>query len=359
MNYHYSANVQCHKGLIVMILCAPLLAWAGEDAHLQVKTSRQTLPNLPEPNTEPGYFNFDSSEFTLGYDTRMNKWSATADYANDGRPTLNAYYGYATSRERASGANVIVGKNYKEIFLNEIYSPSRDVRFRFTGGQRLQNNYQFLANSEAATVSQNSYMVQVRKAWNDSPLSRAGLTFFDMQANVQPRSGVFNYNDGLTMAPLSSYTAGSMQGYALNFRLEPTSQSQIDLDLGAHRRSSFLGTLVQKQENTGAYSVHFTQYLDDCSRLRTEYSAVGGENSVNLSVRTGAWRIGLSSVTSADTNRALAFNLGYTLPLGGMTTDRSQCGFGTQTASAFKPVVDDAIARPSTMSGRLLMQPMY
>jgi hypothetical protein len=121
---------------VLIVLCVSLPACAlAKEAKVPPRKMRQSLPDQPESSDEqPGYLNLDCSELTVGYDTRINKWSASADYGTEDSPVLSAYYGVALGRKLASGASVVVGNDRKEIFVNEVFSPQKSLRLRFAGG---------------------------------------------------------------------------------------------------------------------------------------------------------------------------------------------------------------------------------
>ncbi|WP_019142848.1 hypothetical protein [Noviherbaspirillum massiliense] len=346
--YHFAKTLG-RSALLLTFLCA-LPGWMyAKDSLTRLKRITQSLPDLAEPGSgQAGYFSLDDRELTVGYDTSLKKWSASAYYSPGESPVFNANYGLAFNKRLASGASFAYGKDYQEVFLSEVFSPQRDIRLRFAGGQLLQNNFQLTDYDEIGTVSQNSYLVELRKSWDrTSMLSGVGLSLFDVRANVRPRD-VTVQDEADSASAWPGYSRGWMQGYAFNLRLEPSTRSRIELDLGAHRRTSFFGELSQRQQTDGSYRVHLTHYLNNCSRLQTEYSASSSEESVNVMMGKGAWRIGFSSALAAtESTRDYAFSLSYAIPLDGWGSTRSSCGFGSQTAYAFSPMVDDAISRPA------------
>ncbi|HCE08691.1 MAG TPA: hypothetical protein DEQ40_08855 [Oxalobacteraceae bacterium] len=317
----------------------------AKDMGPPFKAALQALPGLPEPSAHrDGNFSVDASELTVGYRTSDNKWSATADYAEKDAPVINAYYGWTIDSAVASGADIIFARDQQEILLNEILSPRKDIRLRFTASHLTMTPHE--GANESGAVLQNGYLFEARKSSARSfPRADIGLTLYDLEANA----------DNGFSSTASAMSGASLQGYAVNVRLKPSVQSELSVDLGAHDKY-YQAERLDRQEHVGSYAIHFSGAMMNCSQFQAQYGADNVEGAINLAIAEGAWRMGLSkTIVRDDSESPVALNFSYTIPLGGSQSERPRCTVEPHVASPLPSLMDDAVARPQQLPAQSVM----
>lgn len=323
----------------------------------------QHLPDLSEAGAAaPGRFDLDEQSVTLGYDSRMEKWSATLDeYANT-NPSLTVDYGRLLTNKFGAGATLSHQSNYSEVLVNGVYAPKNNVRFRVSGGQlRAFGNGYAMPGSGADTVLQNSYLVDVRKHWTKYKLlSDVGLAAYTVEANAPDYTNLSALTD--TDMPDASDMAsnglavGRMNGYLFKLGLQPTDRSRIEL----RRETSYLtysfNDGYRSYENLASHRIKYSQYLSDCTRLQGSYTTSMDADRLDLGIAKNNWNINLSRALDSGT-RDTAIQIGYVVPLGRSSHRARDCGANLESLRLFEPIVDTAIKRPQQFPSEPLVIP--
>ncbi len=359
MSPYYFVNILCRQGAVLIALYGSYSSFAfATNVNIPVETLIQSLPALSEPNDhQEGHFSLDPDELEIGYDTKRSKWLVTAAYSDDDALTFSGHYGFIVNRRLASGASLSFGKTQKEVLLNEIFSPQKHVRLRFSMGYLLDSNNQDTSSTDIPTTTQNSYLLEVKRSWGSASwLSDVGLTVYNAHAKLRGGSDMTFANHTARIPSQPAVSSASLQGYAMNIWLTPSPLSQLGFDLGAHRRIYYRGGLRETIETAGTYSVHFSHYLKNCTRLESDYSTDRYESAMHVKLRQRAWSIGLSAALSDDgTSPQLAIYASYTLPLGRSRNSQRRCSLDTPISASLLPPIEDAVSRPDVFPAESVM----
>lgn len=323
----------------------------------------QHLPDLSESGeAAPGRFDLDEQSVTLGYDSRLEKWSATLDeYANI-NPSLTVDYGRLLTNRFGAGATLTHQSNYSEVLVNGVYAPKNNVRLRVSGGQlRAFGNGYAMPGHGADTVFQNSYLVDVKKHWTKYKLlSDVGLAAYTVEANVPDYTNLSaltdtDMRDTSDMAS-NGLAAGRMNGYLFKLGLQPTDRSRIELrrETGYLVYSSNDG--YRSYENLVSHRIKYSQYLRDCTRVQGSYTTNVDSDRLDLGIAKNNWNINLSRALDSGA-RDTEIQIGYVLPLGRLSHRDRDCGSNLENINLFEPIVDTTIKRPQQFPSELLVKP--
>lgn len=356
----YFANILCRQGAVLIALYGTYSSFAfATNVNIPVETLIQSLPALPEPNDhQEGHFSLDPNELEIGYDTKRSKWSATAAYSDDDALTFSGHYGFIVNRRLASGASISFGKTQKEVLLNEVFSPQKHVRLRFSMGYLQDSNNHDTNSTGIRTTTQNSHLLEVKRSRGSASwLSDVGLTIYNAHAKLRGGSDMTVANHTAHISSRPAVSSASLQGYAMNIWLTPSPLSQLKFDLGAHRRIYYRGRLHETIETAGAYRVHFSHYLRNCTRLESDYSTDRYESAMSVKLRQRTWSIGLSAALSDDgTSPRLAIYVSYTLPFDRSRNSQRRCSLDTHISAPLTPPIEDAVSRPDVLPAESVMQ---
>jgi hypothetical protein len=324
------------------------IGWPGAvyalGSELQVDLAH-SLPDLPAEGA-PGRFSLNEQSATLGYHSRDQKWSATLDEYAYLNPGLKIDYGMLLTNKFGAGATLTHHTGYSEVLVNGIYAPRRNLRLRVAGGQlRAPGDHM---TSDA--VTQNSYLIDVKKnAGSGRLLSDIGMTAYTVRAND---SGGGDY--GTVSAPEEIGTgpaegdagaAGRLDGYTLNLGLEPTPYSRIELRRERTHFSYRYGRGIQGGDYRDVNHVRYSQYLSNCARFQTRYSAGEDYGRVDLSLAKNRWNVGVSHSIDSSV-RDTMLQVGYSIPLGRAGGGADKCA---SPVHAFGALVDATVTRPSLL----------
>lgn len=341
------------RGTALSSLCIGMLVcWSGAvypiGPGLKVGLEH-SLPDLPgAEESAPGHFSLDEQSATLGYDSRLQKWSATLDEYSYLNPGLKLDYGMLLTSEFGAGATLTHHTGYSELLVNGVYAPRRNLRLRLAGGQLRAASEDASSNA----VMQNSYLIDVKKnARSGKLLSDFGLSAYTVRANDADGadySGVSAFDeDEMVEGDVDSGAgaAGRLDGYSLNLGLQPTPYSRIELRRERTHFTYRYGDGIRGGDYRDVNHVRYSQYLSNCARFQGRFSAGADSGRIDLSLAKSRWNVGVSrSVDSSISDTAV--QVGYTIPLGQSRSGSDEC---TSPARAFGALVDATVIRPSLL----------
>lgn len=348
--------------LLVLALCALPGAQASERLPL-FAAKKQALPDLAAPSDLPSRrFAIDGQGATVGGDTSDQTWTTRVNYASRLDAAMNLDYGLRLDRTLAGGANVVVGTRHKELLLNAIYAPEKDLRLKLSGGQlRQTDEYQFASGLHADSVVQHNYLLNIRKYWDDSAfLSDLSLTAWRTyadDADIGQKTVLLEHELATeVLVDPRTLATGAQRGYMLNVAVTPLPQSRLELGTGIDRLHYDFADGSAERNSTPSRRLHYTQYLNDCSRLQGSYQSNAAWQSFGVSVASGAWSIGASRTLDRDSgDGGYALNAGYTIAMG-KTGGRPSCASELKSARSFGSMVGSSVARNPNLPAAPLVQ---
>lgn len=327
------------KCLGLSLLCASAQAWPIAHAHAKdtiqrAASPRLVLPDLYTGDASPGHLQLDDYRAAIGYDARHKKWDARIDgYLEDNR-SLGLDYGTLLSEHFSAGLTMTHRDDYSEVLVNGVYAPQSDVRIQMTSGQQRSVIDPFSA-SESGTVLQNSYLLGVRKHWDERLLSPdIGVAAYTVEAN----------GDG----GASDAEAGTLDGYMLDLSIQPTPQTRIEWrhDIG-HLTQQFDGH-ASRDRMAAANRIGYLHQFDNCVRLQGRFSAGEESGRLELGVARNNWDVGISRSQYADSSD-MAVHVGYRIPLGKSRSHPRSCSHELESERPFDAMVDVATRRPTQL----------
>ncbi len=335
-------------------------AQAGGSAPL-FSAQPQALPDLALPSDLPtSRFAIDQQSATLGGDTRDQTWTTHVNYATD--PALSVVYGLRLDPTLAGGTNLVYGTRHKELLLNAIYAPQKDLRFKFSGGQlRRTDDFEFASGAYADSVTQHTYLVGVHKYWDSALFSDFSLNAWhayadDTEPGQQALVRETELAKELYIDPRALAT-GARRGYLLNLALTPLPESRLELGTGVDQTSYHFADGSASRDDSASHRLHYTQYLDNCSRLQGNYQSKAAWRSFGVSLASGAWSIGAARSFDRDSgDGGYAINAGYTIPMGKTSGRPSSCGSDLNQARTFGSMVNSSVTRSSNLPVAPLVQ---
>lgn len=312
---------------------------------------RQALPALPEAAPAPGRFTADPDQVAIGYDTRREKWGVTMEEYIGLEPSFTARYGTLLNNRVGAGARLSRRQGLSEILINGVMAPTRDLRLRLTAGQ-LQATGDALPVADAAlnTVQQNSYLVQLRKIWDDDRfLSSFGLAAYTVDASGSGDAAGWEADP---MESAGGVALGRLSGYSLNLSLRPTPSSRLELrhgqDMLAYR---YHGALL-KEEGVATSLLKYTHDLGSCTRFSGNFSTSDDIDRLDLKMTKDRWSFGFSRALGTDA-RDTTIQLGFSIPLGRDGATQA-CDSSLPAPPAFTPMAEIATTRPDQFPGDAL-----
>lgn len=294
----------------------------------------QSLPNLHANEATPGHFQLDDYRAAIGYDERDKKWNARIDgYLHDHR-SLGLDYGTLLSERVGAGVTLTHRDDYSEVLINGIYAPQEDVRLQISSGQQ-RNAADPFASPDSSGVLQNSYLVGVRRQWDEQPLSPdVGVAAYTVEA-----SGSRNDH---------SADAGNMQGYMLNLSIQPTPQTRIEWRHDLGRLTQRFDEDERRDRSAAANRIGYLHQFDNCVRLHGRLSAGAQSGRLELGLARKRWNIGVAR-TEDNNGGDMSVRVGYRIPLGGARSNPRSCKPELETTRPFRPMVDVVKARPEQL----------
>lgn len=347
------------SSVLVMMAIAGTHAAAGAPLF---SVKKQVLPDLATPSDLPvRRFAIDGQAATVGGDTRDQTWTTQLSYSSRLDAAMNVDYGLRFDRTLAGGANLVYGTRHKELLLNAVYAPRKDLRLKLSGGQMRQTeDFQFASGLHAEDVVQHNYLLDVRKYWeHDAFFSDVSLTAWSAYADdtalgqklVRQESDLATrvYTDPRALAP------GALNGYMLNLAVAPLPQSRLELGTGMDRLTYDFADGSSTRDSAASRHLSYTQYLPNCSRLQGSYQSNAASRSFGVSVARGAWRIGASRTLERDGGDGdYTVNAGYTISLG--QGSGGACGSDLKSARSFGSMVSGSVARNPNLPTAPLVQ---
>ncbi|MGB6055249.1 MAG: hypothetical protein WBG17_08415 [Burkholderiaceae bacterium] len=355
----------CLPLLLLLVQGAPIFtggALAAERLPL-FSVKKQALPDLAAPAEPVRRFAMDGQAATVGGDTRDQTWTTRLDYASRTDAAMALDYGLRLDREFAGGANVVVGARRKELLLNAVYAPEKDLRVKLSGGQlRRTEDYQFASGAAADSVVQHNYLLDIRKTWSgDAFLSGLSLTAWHAYADeADPGQKLVLQDSDLATRVLvdpRTLATGAQRGYMLNLALAPLPASRLELGTGIDRLHYDFADGSGELDSTASRRLHYTQYVGGCSRLQGNYESHASWRSFGVAVAHGAWSIGASRTLDRDSgDGGYAINAGYTIPMGRSSGRTNTCASSLQAARSFGSIAGSSVAREPNLPAASLAQ---
>ena len=326
--------------LLLMSMLGPCHVWA------EPNDIGATLPDLPLPRSaKVTRFDANPGGVTLGYADADAGWGALASRPAGTDPALQLTYGSVLSEGLGAGLHVQVRPKQSEVILNGIYDPADDLRLHLAVGQlRSNNTYQFVYGDYAKSVAQSSYLLDVRKYWVPGSLLRNfGASAYQAGSRDRGAEETVLHPDGT-----GRLATGTQKGYMLNLSLAPTSYSKLDFGQGIDRTEYAMADGASNGAGNAVRQASFTQYLDDCLQVRGGYRGNPWTDEVQLDMTRGSWQVGVSRQTARESgDSAVAFKMGYSIPLG--TSRTVKCSSKPASSTAFAPVFKAVTARPDKL----------
>lgn len=323
---------------LLTLLCVGTLGWRipdaqAQDSILNAPPPMQSLPDMHAEDATPGHIQLDAYRAAIGYDERRKKWDARVDgYLHDNR-SLGLDYGALLSERFGAGLTMTHRNDYSEVLVNGIYAPQPDVRIQMTSGQLRSETAPFAAPT-STTVLQRSYLLGVRKQWDERMLS--------------PDVGVAAYTIDASGDGSSEAEAVQMNGYMLNLSIQPTLQSRIEWRHDIGRLTQQFEQHERRASSAAANRLGYTHQFDNCVRLQGNFSAGAQSGRLELGLARKNWNIGVSHA-EGDNGGDMAVRVGYRVSLGGAHSNARSCKPELETARPFEPVVDVATRRPTQL----------
>lgn len=336
---------------------------AGNGAPL-FSVQRSVLPDIAAPSDLPvSRFAANGQSITAGGDTRDQTWTTSMSYPSRLDAAMNLDYGLQFDSNFAGGANLTYGARHKELLLNAIYAPQKDLRFQLSGGQLHQtDDFQFASGLHTDSVAQQNYLLGVRKYWDQSAFfSDVSLTAWHSHAD-DPSIGqktMMQETDQATQVYIDPRTlaTGALHGYLLNLSVTPLPQSRLELGAGMDRVAYDFADGSAEHDSTASRRLHYTQYLGNCSRLQGSYQRNASWRSFGVSVARGAWTIGASRSLDHDSgDSSYTLNAGYTIPLGTASARANTCGSELKQAGTFGTMAGGSVTRNPNLPAAPLVQ---
>jgi len=347
--------------LPLLLLLTPSAAVFAGQPLFSVK--KQTLPDLAAPAEPTRRFAIDGQTATVGGDTGDRTWTTRLDYASRNEAAMGLDYGLKLDREFAGGANLVMGTRRKELLLNAVYAPEKNVRVKFSGGQlRQTEDYQFASGTAADSVVQNNFLFDIRKTWSgDALLSGLSLTAWQASAGgADPGQKTLLQDGDLATRVLVDprlLATGAQRGYMLNLALAPLPASRLELGTGVDRLRYDFADGSGERDSTASRRLHYTQYVGGCSRLQGNYESHAAWRSFGVALARGAWSIGASRTQDRDSgDGGYAINAGYTIPMGRTSGRPTTCASSLQAARSFGSLTGSSVARDPNLPAAPLAQ---
>jgi hypothetical protein len=354
-------NYSLAKDIAIKSLCiAAFIPWSCA-SHAQEATEAhanfsQNLPDLPgADHANPGQFSVDEESVFLGYDGRFSKWGATLDEYSYLNPSLTLDYGMLLTNKFGAGATVTHHNGYSDVLINGVYAPKRNLRLRLAGGQlRTSSDFASAWGYQPSPLLQNSYLVDLkRNAGIGRLVSDFGLTAYTVRANGAGQSSRYSDFSALTDEDMpdsseidsDTLAARRLDGYMLNFGLQPTPYSRVELKRERTHLSYRYGDGYQGNEFRDINHVRFSQYLNNCARLQGRYSGAADSQRVDVSLAKNKWSVSVSRAVDYGVPDT-AIQIGYAISLGKARSSSGDCGSQLATGRMFGSLVDATVARP-------------
>lgn len=348
-------------GMLAVACCA--FASLAPASAMTFEEIVQRLPDLSETGeAAPGRFDLDEQSVSLGYNGRMERWSATLDEYANFNPSLTVDYGRLLTSKFGAGATLTHQSNYSEVLINGVYAPKNNVRFRISGGQlRAFGDGYAMPGSGGDTVLQNSYLVDVKKRWTKYQLlSDIGLAAYTVEANAPDYTNLSALTDSgmpdTSDMASNGLAVGRMNGYLFKLGLQPSDRSRIELQRETGYLTYAFNDGYRSYENLVSHRVKYSQYLKDCTRVQGTYTTNVDADRLDLGIAKNNWNINLSRALDSDT-RDTAIQIGYVVPLGRSSQGDRDCGSSLENVRLFEPIVDTTIKRPQQFPSEPLVRP--
>lgn len=294
------------------------------------------LPSLPgeQRGEESDALNVDIGTIALrerGFD---NTLGLRLDGYQAGAPSIAVEKGWLVGSRLGMGGTYRVSTGSSELLLNGVYAPRYDVRIQVSASQLRQDDFATLTG-DPETVMQTSYLSSIRKRWGKSRIHpEAAFAAFTSRAVRTGRQD--SALDGLEM--------GTMAGAMLKLTARSLQRERIEVSYRTQRVAYDNALAADSRDIQALASLDYVRTFDDCSQIRSRYSAGPGVTEADVQYESGAFSIGFLQTRSEDYNdRTISF--GYAISLGRNGQRSTSCASESSSPSPFRTIVDAATAR--------------
>jgi hypothetical protein len=305
----------------------------AEDSVLHAPRATLRLPDLHTvDNTRRGSFQLDGHRAAVGYGARSRKWDARLDGYLNGNPSLSIDYGTLLGERFGAGMTLIRRDDYSEVLVNGVYAPDRNIRLQMTRGQLRSASDPFGA-VEAGDVLQNSYLLGIRRHWDERLLSPdLGIAAYTVEASGN--------GDGAGEA-----NTGTLDGYMLNLSLQPTPRSRIEWRHDLGRLTQQFDQHARNERVATANRIGYEHTFANCIRLRGGVSTSARSRRLELRLARKNWNVGIAQ-SHDGAARDMSAQVAYRIPLGGRRGHAHSCSGRLENLRPFEPIVNAAVKRP-------------
>ena len=260
----------------------------------------------------------------------------------------------------AVGANISAGIKHKEIMLNGLYSPAKDLHLGLSlGWLRDTDTYQFYSGPDDVSVNQTSALLRAIKRFDEgSWLTQLNASVYTARARKPDVPDAVMVEETPTLIRFlidpREISPGRMLGFNVGTGFGPWANAEIKLSLGRETlRYRFQDGSGEKSSRTTT-GLGYTHTLSGCWQLEGTYNTGVAGDRVSLGVRHGIWNIGVARDAGiAGMKARTSLVVGLEVPLGGGERARCAASIGTRQTQDVRRL-DEVFQRPRELPARVL-----
>lgn len=304
------------------------LIMGGDEDNLPSLPGEQRAERSTPVKVDNGTIALQERSFDEVLGVRLDGYRALA-------PAVVLERGWRLSDEVGVGGSASMHSGASELLLNSVYAPRRDVLMRLSVSQLRASRVATYGGGDEETVQQTAYVSSINKQWGKSRfLPEAGFALYQARADGVGRQAMMS--EGLQ--------TGSMAGYMVKLAAHPMVRARIELSYQTQDILYGFNPTDLTHDLQASTSLNYSQSFDDCSQILGRYTAGPGVAEADVRYQFGAFNVGVLQ-TRSNSYSNTAIRVGYSIPLGAVKRQPTNCATAPANASPFGTLVDAATAR--------------